>query len=76
MKTLSLLVLLTLLPLTGCTEAVLTQVKDASNKRDTICSFVDVWSGDRAELEEVKNLCDAGADLKEIAAAYAGCSVE
>ena len=58
----------------GCSAAQLSSVQDASGKRDTICAFVDAWSQNRPELAEVQQLCQAGADLKAIAAAYAGCS--
>jgi hypothetical protein len=61
--------------LIGCTPAQLAKVSDASNKRDTICAFVEAWSTDRPELQEAQKLCEAGADLKEVAAAYAGCTV-
>lgn len=67
--------LLITLALTSCTPAQLSHLEDASSKRDTICAFVDVWSHDRPELVEIQALCAAGADLKEIAAAYAGCTV-
>ncbi len=59
---------------TRCTPAQLASVQDASSKRDTICAFVEAWSGNRPELAELQQLCQAGADLKEIAAAYAGCN--
>ena len=62
--------------LTGClTPETLGNVHDASSKRDTICAFVDAWQGDSPELAHVAELCAASADLKEIAAAYAGCKV-
>ena len=59
----------------SCTPAQLAKVHDASNKRDTICAFVEAWSADLPELQEAQALCEAGADLKEVAAAYAGCTV-
>lgn len=57
----------------GCTATQLSSVQEASGKRDTICAFVDAWSQNRPELAEIQQLCQAGADLKAIAAAYAGC---
>jgi hypothetical protein len=60
----------------ACTPTQLDAVEDASNKRDTICAFVEAWASDTPELKEIRELCQAGADLKEIAAAYAGCRPE
>jgi hypothetical protein len=60
----------------ACTPAQLGAVEDASNKRDTICAFVEAWAPSTPELAEIQELCAAGADLKEIAAAYAGCRPE
>ena len=57
----------------GCTQQQLTQVQDASNKREVICDFVEVWAPGEPKLKHIDELCKAGADLKEIAAAYAGC---
>jgi hypothetical protein len=57
----------------GCTKQQLTQVQNASEKREVICNFVKAWAVDRPELKEIDQLCDAGADLKEIARAYGGC---
>lgn len=62
--------------LIACSPSQLDRVQDASNKRDVICRFVDVWAQDRPDLAEVDQLCKAGEDLKAIAAAYAGCRVE
>lgn len=58
---------------TGCTPAQLSQVQDASQKREVICDFVEVWAESMPELEKPRELCRAGAELKEVAAAYAGC---
>ena len=49
-------------------------VADAAERRETICRFVIVWSDVQPELKTVRQLCEAGDDLKVIAAAYAGCS--
>jgi hypothetical protein len=57
----------------ACTPAQLNQVQDASDKRAVICRFVETWTPNQPELAEIRTLCRAGADLQEIAAAYAGC---
>ena len=59
----------------ACTPAQLSQVQDASDKRRVICEFVEVWAPGEPRLKQLDELCKAGADLQEIAAAYAGCSV-
>jgi hypothetical protein len=74
MRNLAFLLLPLLFLFAACTEGILPHIQDASNKRDTICAFVEVWAEDRPELDEVYLLCAADASLKEIAAAYAGCS--
>lgn len=61
--------------LASCQPAELQRIEDASDKRAVICRFVEAWTQDRPELSEVRDLCRAGADLREIAAAYAGCRV-
>jgi hypothetical protein len=58
----------------ACSPQQLTQVQDASEKRDIICRFVEAWAPDQPELARIQQLCQAGADLQEIAAAYAGCA--
>ena len=58
----------------GCALLTPDKAADASEKRDLICKFVAAWAPDMPELERPRALCSAGADLKEIAAAYAGCS--
>jgi hypothetical protein len=50
--------------------------RKVQDKKDAICQFVNVWTVDNPELENVKKLCDADASLKEIAAEYAGCKVD
>jgi uncharacterized protein (DUF2141 family) len=57
----------------ACNATQLTQVQDASNKRETICRFVEAWAPGQPELKRLDELCKVGADLKEIAAAYAEC---
>jgi hypothetical protein len=66
-------VAVTLVWVVACTPAQLDQVQDASDKRDVICRFVETWTPNQPELAEIRTLCRAGADLQEIAAAYAGC---
>lgn len=64
----------TVFAIPGCLEMPnADDVRTVSNKRDAICAFVDYWLPTNPELEKVKELCDAGEDLKTIAAAYAGC---
>lgn len=62
----------------ACTAEQLREAKsaagEAGNKRETICRFVQAWAPDMPELEEARAACEAGKDLKEVAAAYAGCS--
>lgn len=62
--------------LLACTEPQLGKVRDVSDKREVICSFVEVWAKDRPELDEVNELCQAGADLKTIARAYGQCELQ
>jgi hypothetical protein len=69
-------VVTTMMVVDACTPAQLSAVEDASNKRDTICAFVEAWAPSTPELAEIQELCAAGSDLKEIAAAYAGCRPE
>lgn len=57
----------------ACNQARLAQVQDASDKRRVICEFVEVWAPGEPKLEKLGELCKAGADLQDIAAAYAGC---
>lgn len=57
----------------ACTSSQLDQIEDASNKREVICKFVRVWAPTNPDLNHLVTLCDAGADLQDIAAAYAGC---
>lgn len=63
--------------LIGCgllgNEGVAPAVRDASQKREVICDFVAVWASSQPELKRINELCKAGAQLKEIAAAYAEC---
>lgn len=59
--------------LLACTPAQLTQVQDASNKRQVICDFVSVWAPGEPQLKRIDELCKAGENLKAIAAAYAEC---
>ena len=62
----------------ACTAEQLRDAKSAAtsagDKRETICAFVEAWAPDLPELAEARAACKAGADLKEVAAAYAGCS--
>lgn len=64
----------------ACTAQQLSDAKDAAStagdKRETICRFVEAWAPDMPELEEARAACKAGKDLKEVAAAYAGCAGE
>lgn len=61
----------------GCSELPTAEhVIDVRDKKETICGFVELWSEDFSELNKVKELCESEATLKEIAAAYAGCSPE
>jgi len=64
--------------LAGCTQQQLGKVRDASEKRDAICNFVEVWAqepllANRTEVAIVLQKCRAGATLKEIARAYGQC---
>lgn len=45
-------------------------VEDASDKRAVVCGLAANSPG----LERVRELCEADATLREIAAAYAGCA--
>lgn len=54
-------------------EGVAPAVRDASQKREVICDFVAVWASSQPELKRIHELCEAGAELKAIAAAYAEC---
>lgn len=61
----------------GCStpiQQIAPVVGDASAKRDAICNFAEAWKADTPELVRVQQMCQAGDDLKTIAAAYAGCS--
>ena len=61
-----------LVALWSCTAAELGKVRDASDRRETICAFASAWA-ETPELAKVKRACEAGESLKKIAAAYAGC---
>lgn len=46
----------------------------ASQIRETVCAYVALVAPSTPELDRVADLCRAGAQLKQIAAAYAGCA--
>lgn len=60
--------------LVGCALLTPDKVADASQKRQVICDFVAVWAPGEPKLKHINELCEAGADLKVIAGAYAGCN--
>ena len=62
--------------LCSCTTQQLTQVEQASQRRDAVCAVLQLYAPDTPELKEVHQLCAAGSDLKDIAAAYAQCEAE
>lgn len=76
--TMKLILSLCLLPLligVGCAALPSSEtVIDARDKKDTICVFIEAWAPQNPELEKPLQLCQADAELKEIAAAYAGCT--
>jgi hypothetical protein len=68
--------LLAAVVLCSCTSQQLTQVEQASQRRDAVCAVLQAYAPNTPELKEVHQLCQAGADLKDIAAAYAQCEAE
>ena len=63
-----------LLQCTGQTPAQ--SAATVSNLRETVCGYVELTAPSTPELNHVRDLCRAGADLKPIAAAYAGCETQ
>lgn len=64
----------------ACTAATQTAAMktaaNASQLREMVCAYVAMAAPGTPELERVAQLCTAGAQLKELASAYAGCETQ
>lgn len=61
----------------GCSSQQLEDVQDASSLRAKLCSelndLAELLPDSAPALEKAREACGRGEDLREIAAAYAGC---
>ena len=56
--------------------AALKTAANAGQLREMVCAYVAIAAPGTPELERVAQLCAAGAQLRELASAYARCETE